>query len=132
MKKPAEVVAKLRTRALKLPGSEEGVACEGTALERRTIKASKKAFVFLGTKDVMLKLGPSLAAASKLEAKGASLKANKGGWVKIELTDSAPPVATLEAWVDESYAVLVAAAPPVKNKVAAKKTAAKKKTRKRA
>lgn len=123
--KPATVVAKLRARALRMPGAEEGVACEGTALERRTIKASKKAFVFLGTTDVMLKLGPSLQAAARLQAEGSRVNAGKGGWVKIDLTGSAPPVATLEAWVDESYATLVAAAPPRK-KVAARKPPAKK------
>jgi len=51
-------VKALRKLALGYPGTEEGVACEGTALEKRTVKARGKAFVFLGVSEVLLKLGP--------------------------------------------------------------------------
>ena len=33
---------RLRAFALSLPDAEEGVACEGTTLEKRTIKVGKK------------------------------------------------------------------------------------------
>ena len=46
----------LRRVALRYPEAEEGVACEGTAAEKRTIKARGKAFLFLGATGAMLKL----------------------------------------------------------------------------
>jgi hypothetical protein len=52
--KPATIQS-LRQIALRLPGTEEGVACAGTSLEKRTIKVRGKAFLFLGAGDAMLK-----------------------------------------------------------------------------
>ena len=70
----------MRAIALKLPDVEEGVACEGTALEKRTVKVKGKAFLFLGTGDALLKLDGSLAAATKLADKTpARYRVGKGG-----------------------------------------------------
>lgn len=66
--KKTTVVA-LRKLALRYPDAEEGVACEGTAIEKRTVKAGKKAFVFLGVSDVLLKLDESLPEATRLARK---------------------------------------------------------------
>ena len=43
----------MRSAALKLEGVEEGVACEGTPLQRHTVKVNGKAFLFLGLGDAM-------------------------------------------------------------------------------
>ncbi len=100
----------LRDRALGHPGTREGVACEGTAIEMRTIKARDKAFLFLGRADAMLKLGTSLAAAKKLATREPHrYRAGAGGWVKITLDGGAsPPLAVVAAWVDESYSMIAA------------------------
>lgn len=92
-----KVIQALRKRALRHPDTTEGVACEGTALEKRTVKAGSKAFLFLGLSDAMFKLTDSAAEATRL-----GLKVGKNGWVSVKL-DGAPPLARLQKWVDESY-----------------------------
>jgi hypothetical protein len=100
----------MRAFALTLPSVEEGVACAGTALESRTLKARGKAFLFLGKKDVRLKLGASASEAKRL---GAEVGAH--GWTKFAVAE-APPPDVVERWIDESYRLLApakpAAAPP--------------------
>ena len=98
----------LRRFALGLPGAEESVACVGTAVEKRTVKAGGKAFLFLGPKDLMLKLGASLAQARKLAHDDPErCKAGAGGWVTIRFESGMPlPAARLRAWVAESHALL--------------------------
>ena len=56
----------LRSLALRYPGAQEGIACNGNSLEKRTIKAGGKAFLFLGPRDAMLKLRDSLPEATRL------------------------------------------------------------------
>jgi len=92
-----KLIQALRKRALRHPDTTEGIACEGTALEKRTVKAGSKAFLFLGLSDAMFKLTDSAAEATRL-----GLKVGKSGWVSVKL-DGAPPLARLEKWVDESY-----------------------------
>jgi hypothetical protein len=105
----------LRRAALRHPDTHEGVACEGTSLEKRTVKAHRKAFVFLGLCDVMLKLRASLPEARKLaRAEPERYKVGANGWVKARFQDGhVPPLARLEAWIDESYQLMVDG-PPVK------------------
>jgi YjbR len=91
----------LRAYALALPDVSEGVACEGTALEKRTIKTRNKAFVFLGVSDVMVKLRDSLADA---EARGQKVGAH--GWVTAQLDSGEIDVGRLTAWIDESYRLM--------------------------
>lgn len=94
----------LRKWALRHPDVEEGVACEGTVIEKRTIKANNKAFLFLGTRDAMLKLRESVPEAKKLAAKKpAQFRAGATGWVTTKFGETEPPIATMKKWIDESY-----------------------------
>jgi len=95
----------LRTRALRLPDVEEAIACKGTALESSAFKVGGKSFLFIGAKEMRLKLGTSLAEAGRIEKKdAAACTVGAGGWVKIPCNpEAAIPAATLEKWVEESY-----------------------------
>lgn len=98
---------KLLTAALSLPDTEEGIACAGTSLEKRTIKVHKKAFLFLSAKDAMLKLSDSLAAAEELaEAEPERYKVGAHAWTTIMFGDGKSlPSAQLVKWVQESYSL---------------------------
>jgi predicted DNA-binding protein (MmcQ/YjbR family) len=99
----------LRRAALRYPDTHEGISCEGTSLEKRTVKAHKKAFVFLGEADLMVKLRESLPEAKRLAAKQPErYRAGAHGWVKATFAeDELAPMALLERWIDESYRVVV-------------------------
>jgi hypothetical protein len=103
----------LRRIALRHAGTEEGVACAGTALEKRTIRAGKKAFLFLGRGDAMLKVRESLAEAQRFAAKDpAGCRAGGGGWVSVRIgEDGVVPLPVLEKWIAESYRLM---APPAR------------------
>ena len=93
----------MRAFASELPDVEEGIACEGTVIEKVTFKVRKKAFLFLGTKDLMLKLSDSRAEAEKLASKEpARFKVGASGWVSVQL-EGDPPRAILEKWIAESH-----------------------------
>jgi hypothetical protein len=98
----------LRRFALRYPEAQEGVACEGTAAEKRTVKVRNKAFLFLGPADVMLKLGESAAEAAELASKEPSrYKVGAHGWVTVKFAaDESPPLDVLKRWIDESYRLL--------------------------
>ena len=98
----------LQKLALRYPEAQEGIACAGTALESKTIKVGNKAFLFLGEKDVRLKLGESLAEAAKLAAKvPGRYEVGVHGWVKLTFSnDETPPLDLLKRWIDESYRLL--------------------------
>ena len=97
----------LQEIALRLPQAEVGVACAGTAQEKRTVKARGKAFLFLGPADAMLKLGPSLPEASERAAREPGrYKVGAHGWVTVT-TDGEAPLDLLERWIEESYRVVV-------------------------
>jgi hypothetical protein len=102
----------LRKLALRYPGTEEGVACEGTPIESRTVKARNKAFLFLTVGHARLKLRESLPEATKLAQKmPGQLQVGSGGWVKASLgADASTPLDVLERWVGESYRLM--AGPP--------------------
>jgi hypothetical protein len=109
----------LRKLALSFPETEEGVACEGTPLESRTVRAKKKAFLFLGQKDgmcqVRLKLDGSLSDAAKRAKKEPErVQVGAKGWVLLRLPADEAPRPTekgfLEAWIRESYDVVVGVA----------------------
>jgi hypothetical protein len=101
----------LRELALALPDVKEGIACAGTALERRTIKTRNKAFLFVGAADAMLKLQASLAEAAKLAAKQPGrYKVGANGWVKLAFSAKEPPqLDVAKRWIAESYALMTAA-----------------------
>jgi hypothetical protein len=98
----------LRRAALRYPGTEEGVACEGTPVESRTVKARNKAFVFLTIGHARLKLRDSLPEATKLAQKRPDqLQVGSGGWVKASLgADGSTPIDVLERWIGESYRLM--------------------------
>src|SRR5262245_57796729 len=84
-REPREV---LRRLALSYPEAEEGVACEGTAIEKRTVKAGGKAFLFLGVADAMFKLKESLPEAAELASREPErCKAGASGWVTVKFGD---------------------------------------------
>src|SRR5262245_61799989 len=122
----------LRDVALGLPGVDEGVACEGTAIEKRTVKGRGKAFLFLGAGDALVKLDSSLAAAKKLASKmPGRLRVRANGGTKITFTDAEqPPMDVLVKWIAESHRLASAAKPePEKKRTPVlARTAAKKKT----
>jgi len=103
---------------------EEGVACEGTALEKHTVKTGGKAFLFLGAGDALLKLDASLAAATTLATKAPHrYRVGKGGWVKIVFGDDvSPPASIMKKWIAESHSLASAA---TKSKAKPKKKTAK-------
>lgn len=98
----------LRQAALKYPEAEEGIACAGTSLEKRTIKVRNKAFLFLGAADAMLKLQESIPEATKLaEGEPTRYKVGASGWVTIKFDgENALPLDVLTRWIDESYRLL--------------------------
>jgi hypothetical protein len=113
----------LRKLALRHPGVDEGVACAGTALERRTVKVRGKAFLFLGAGDAMLKLAASLPeAAAWARRQPQAVRVGAGGWVKVTFADHAPSAQLFETWIAESYALAAdsATAKPKASKGAAK------------
>ena len=95
----------LRAFARGFPEAQEGVACAGTAAEKRTVQVRKKAFVFLGATEAMVKLRESLPEALHLAAKEPSrYRVGALGWVTVTIGDAgAAPRELLERWVDESY-----------------------------
>jgi predicted DNA-binding protein (MmcQ/YjbR family) len=105
MTMPVQTVEALRKLALKLPEATEGVACEGTAAEKRTVQVRDKAFLFLGQDDAMVKLRESLAHATKLMfEQPLRFKVGAHGWVTVTLADEGgPPLDLLERWVAESH-----------------------------
>ena len=125
-----EAVARLSATALGHSGTEEGIACAGTVIEKRTIKTGGKAFLFLGLKDLMLKLANSLPEAEHLAAaEPGNYKAGRGGWVSARLADGdCPPLAMIERWIAESHG-LFADAKSGAGKVIKKQTVASKRAR---
>lgn len=104
--KPGQVLAKT---ALNLKDVATSIACKGTSVERTTYTINKKAFLFLGNADAMVKLQESISDARKV----AGCKVGASGWTKVTWgPDAVPPLDLLKTWVEESYRLL---APPPKN-----------------
>ena len=96
----------LRSIAAKLPDVEEGIACAGTSLEKRTLKVRGKAFLFLGASDAKFKLQDSLEAAAQFaEENPDSCKVGGSGWIDLKFGDDrkTPPIAVLKKWIVESH-----------------------------
>jgi hypothetical protein len=99
-------VDELRRLALLLPGTAEGVACAGTALETRTITAGGKAFLFLRDTDARLKLRESLPEVTELAAgRPERYAVGAHGWVTVQLTAKAAP-GPFDRWIEESFRLL--------------------------
>jgi YjbR protein len=101
----SEVGKALRGFARAFPEAQEGVACAGTAAEKRTVQVRKKAFVFLGATDVLVKLRDSLPEALHLAAQEPNrYRVGALGWVTVTIgAGGSAPRELLERWVDESY-----------------------------
>jgi hypothetical protein len=95
----------LRQAALAHPEVEESLACKGTAIESASFRVRGKAFLFLSPAKAMVKLDRSRVRASELEAQSPeTCKTGAGGWTTVALSGPAlPPLATLRAWIAESY-----------------------------
>ena len=121
----------LRKVALRYPEAEEGIACAGTALESIAFKARKKAFLFVGPKDVKVKLGESLPEAATLASQSPGrYKVGTNGWVTVMYSaGDVPPLDLIERWIEESYRVIVPKAAPAKQPKRGAATRAKKSTR---
>jgi hypothetical protein len=109
---PGDLAKLLRTAALALPNVEEGIACAGTSLEKRTLKIRGKAFLFLAQSDAMLKLSDSLPTATKLAtAHPDQLKVGAHGWTTLRFAITSLPLSTLQSWIVESYQLFAPAGP---------------------
>jgi len=112
-KKPSadESVMTLLSVALGHPGAEEGIACQGTALESSAFKARKKTFLFMGRSDARLKLAASQVEAQKLAKSDPDhYRVGALGWVTVKYSEDAPlPVDLLTRWIDESYRTVLGA-----------------------
>src|SRR5262245_43774043 len=113
----------LREVALRHADVVEGVACEGTVIEKRTLKVDGKAFLFLGPGDAMLKLAESAAEAARLsQDEPGRYRIGSGGWTKITFGPDAPPdLAVLARWIAESYRQYAGADAATASKGAARK-----------
>lgn len=87
----------LRALAAALPGVSTEVACAGTPLESTSYRVGKKSFLFVGAREIRLKLGPSLGAAA-----AAGARPGAHGWVTCAV-GSLP--AAIGDWVRESHAL---------------------------
>jgi hypothetical protein len=98
----------LREIASSHPGVVEDVACRGTALESSAYKVGKKSFLFLGPKDLRLKLAESLPSARKLAAKHPDrIRVGALGWVQVRVgSGEALPKEQLANWIAESYRLM--------------------------
>ncbi len=95
----------LEAFAMKLPGGvERGVACAGTAIESKTFRCGKKAFLLVravdGGTELRVKLG-----ASQPEAKRRGHQVGAHGWTKVLVANGdKPDMALLKRFVAESHA----------------------------
>jgi hypothetical protein len=109
-----EALASLRASAMSHPDVTEGVACEGTEIESRTLKVGRSAFLFLRAHEGRLKLDTSLEEAQRLQSQepGRYVVGSKG-WVKFAWSDErGPDTRLLERWIAESYRLLSRAGRP--------------------
>lgn len=86
---------------------------ESPSCVNRSFKARKKGFMFLGEKEtgivrLMVKLDEGIDSAQKVaQANPDEWKVGGPGWITGNFTDAtAPPVATMTEWIDESYRLL--------------------------
>jgi YjbR len=97
----------LRRFALQLPETDEGIACEGTALESVTVKRKNKAFLFLRATEARLKLASSLPEAAALSSQEPTrYTVGAHGWVLATFDSGAVPLDVLKRWIEESYSLL--------------------------
>lgn len=107
---------RMRQLALTLEDVTEDVACEGTALESRSFKARKKAFLFLrdvdGVVKARIKLARCLREAQALaRSQPQQVQVGKMDWVALEFSDGDPlPWELLQRFVKDAHGVMAGAA----------------------
>lgn len=101
----------MRRAALRHADVEESVACKGTAIESSRFKVGGRAFLFLRSGRVMVRLDRSQKEASSLaEKKPKSYKVASGGWTTVSFEDPKDvAIKLLEKWISESYGVAASA-----------------------
>ena len=104
-------VQALRQAALRHADVQEGVACKGTAIESARFKVGGRAFLFLRSGRVMVRLDKSQKEAARLAGKKpARYKVGSGGWTTVTFEDPKDvSIKLLERWIGESYGVLAPA-----------------------
>ncbi len=104
-------VQAMRRAALRPADVQESVACKGTAIESATFKVGGRAFLFLRSGRVMVRLDRSQKEASRLAGKKpACYKVGSGGWTTVTFEDPKDvSIKLLERWISESYRVLASA-----------------------
>jgi hypothetical protein len=109
-------VKALRRLALKYADVEEGIACEGTAVEGPVFRAGKKSFLFVRDVEMRFRLQESIPEMTRLAAKEPKrYQAGAGGWCKVTFGEQGmPPMELVEKWVEESYRGTAATAPKKK------------------
>jgi len=102
------VVVALRRAALRHPDVDESVACRGTPIESATFKIGGRAFLFLRSGRVMVRLDRSQGEAAGLaQKKPERYKIGSGGWATVTFEDPKDvSIRLLEKWISESYGVL--------------------------
>jgi len=108
----------LRDIALRHPSATETIACKGTAIESRRFSVGSKAFLFVGPKNVMVKLGASQDEAERLAAREPDrYRIGASGWATVTTGDDhALPLPLLRRWIDESHDLVVAGKTSAKKK----------------
>ena len=107
-----DVTQTLRALALRYPEAQQGIACQGTALQSISFKARDKAFLFISgagpAYTIRLKLGQSQAEATQLAAQEPGrYQLGAHGWATVKFTaDKPPPVDLMARWIAESYRLL--------------------------
>jgi predicted DNA-binding protein (MmcQ/YjbR family) len=101
--------ASVRRRCLRLPGAYEDFPF-GESLA--VYKVGGKIFAFLDADSVSLKCDPGYAIAMREQypAVTAGYHLNKRHWNNVRL-DGSVPAPTLDDWIEESYALVVAGLP---------------------
>ncbi len=102
-----EGLALLGALARQLPDVGEGVACEGTAVEKRTFHVRGKNFLFLGPCaggfTAMFKLVDALPEAQALAAaRPDRCKVGVHGWVTVTVPHDEGAPEALARWIAES------------------------------
>jgi hypothetical protein len=124
-RKVPDALEALRAMASRYPDVEEGIACKGTAAECVTCKVNQRAFLFLRSAAVMLKLKESVGEVESLAGKEPDrYNAGAGGWVTVRRPTEGPlPMDVMERWIGESYRLMTAV--PAKRSPAKRKAARK-------
>src|SRR5262249_9107802 len=128
------IAEKLKKLALRLPGTEQSIACKGTSAESATVTIGGKAFLFVNSKRLIVKLGESLPEAIELARQEPNhFKAGAGGWVTVLLGGNANlKLKQMEKWLAESYQISAPKKPVTGNQRSTERSVSRKALKKEA